>query len=145
MVTFKSRYSLPPYRIENACTDVVCWFAQVKLASIEARRHLTEQGQDGACSAVLVTITQIRVALDCVQPPLTQRACVPAAGCAEGKQSGVERAHAAPRRQQPGLCLGRAHPRAQAPRPCAQCCASTAVHSAVLKCPVRCNAVSPAQ
>jgi len=29
MVTFKSRYSLPPYRIENACADVVCWFAQV--------------------------------------------------------------------------------------------------------------------
>ena len=29
MVTFKSRYSLPPYRIENACSDVVCWFAQV--------------------------------------------------------------------------------------------------------------------
>ena len=44
MVTFKSRYSLPPYRIENACSDVVCWFAQVRrrsLADLTLRRHLT--------------------------------------------------------------------------------------------------------
>ena len=30
LVTFKSRLSLPPYRIENACSDVAIWFAQVR-------------------------------------------------------------------------------------------------------------------
>ena len=29
LITFKSRLSLPPYRIENATSDVAIWFAQV--------------------------------------------------------------------------------------------------------------------
>ena len=30
-MTFKSRFSLPPYRIENHCAQVVVWFAQATL------------------------------------------------------------------------------------------------------------------
>ena len=33
MVTFKSRLSVPPYRIENMCSDVVIFFAQAAIAS----------------------------------------------------------------------------------------------------------------
>ena len=42
MVTFKSRYSLPPYRIENACSDVVCWFAQVRDRSLADLLHIVK-------------------------------------------------------------------------------------------------------
>jgi hypothetical protein len=31
LITFKSRLSLPPYRIENATSDVAIWFAQVRV------------------------------------------------------------------------------------------------------------------
>jgi hypothetical protein len=31
LVTFKSRYSLPPYRVENLCSDVVVWYCQEAL------------------------------------------------------------------------------------------------------------------
>ena len=34
MVTFKSRLSVPPYRIENMCSDVVVFFAQAPIASL---------------------------------------------------------------------------------------------------------------
>lgn len=32
LITFKSRLSVPPYRIENLCKDVVVFFAQAGLA-----------------------------------------------------------------------------------------------------------------
>ena len=47
LITFKSRLSLPPYRIENATSDVAIWFAQV---CILARDQTAEpDGTAAAC------------------------------------------------------------------------------------------------
>ena len=35
LITFKSRLSLPPYRIENATSDVAIWFAQVCILTVK--------------------------------------------------------------------------------------------------------------
>ena len=35
LITFKSRLSLPPYRIENATSDVAIWFAQVCILAVK--------------------------------------------------------------------------------------------------------------
>ncbi len=47
LVTFKSRHSLPPYRIENHCEDVVCWFAQGALKGSNTRWNVLTPRQGG--------------------------------------------------------------------------------------------------
>lgn len=37
LITFKSRLSLPPYRIENATSDVAIWFAQVRVSALKTK------------------------------------------------------------------------------------------------------------
>lgn len=46
-MTFKSRYSLPPYRIENQCSQVVCWFAQGALKGSNERWNVLTPRQGG--------------------------------------------------------------------------------------------------
>ena len=38
LVTFKSRLSVPPYRIENQCEDVKIFFAQTSVAQLHERK-----------------------------------------------------------------------------------------------------------
>jgi hypothetical protein len=47
LITFKSRLSLPPYRIENATSDVAIWFAQVR---VSAPQHQSAE-LDGTAAA----------------------------------------------------------------------------------------------
>ena len=46
-MTFKSRHSLPPYRIENQCAQVVIWFAQGALKGSSTRWNLLTPRQGG--------------------------------------------------------------------------------------------------
>ncbi len=50
LITFKNRLSVPPYRIENQCKDVVVYFAQSSLVTQRDKWNwlLPSENQGGA-------------------------------------------------------------------------------------------------
>ena len=51
LITFKSPRSIPPYRIENNCDDVIVWFAQTAVAWDRNKWNWLRPRAAGACMA----------------------------------------------------------------------------------------------